>query len=604
MQRVISYHRFSSKKQEKGDSTRRQEELRDAYLKKHNLTLTESYEDLGISAFRLKNAQKGKLRGFLNLVEDGLIPVGTILIVEALDRLSRSEPMEALNIFSSIIRRGIIIVTTLDGSKYDNSDLDTGKILLMVMNLCKGHQESKDKSERLKKVWEAKRELAETQVIKQKLPLWLKRNKKTNELEEVKENVEAIKRMFELAEVGFGAFASARMLREESYKINNKNIEKRYITATLKNEAVFGNIELYNRKFYSQDEQIRLNKPESERVFQKKIEGYYPQIISKEQFDRVQMKVKQRRKKGIKATSKYVNIFHGILKSESGSTFTTRNRAGKGIKKTSIVEKLFVDNSKEQSGESNNFSFPARALELAVIDVLSNYEMPALQHSRNYRAEINEIEKEIGDKKIHIETLQQELAKIGKIKSVLPILSNLEKELEKLEDYKNTLLDSMPVDNYAEQFEKINGLHVSTDYSNALLIDEKRVWLQNIFRDTIESIIMRIEKNGFVAKAFCKMTLKNEDIIEFQVNNFVPFSYVVQVFNKNEISFIYADTNEEERQEIWKKKNLASARYIVSLYDIFHYNKNGLSIREIVEKTGFSKTGVTGALKKAIWLYS
>ena len=84
--RAFSYVRFSSIKQAKGDSLRRQTEAVDRYVKANNLVLDTSLsmKDEGISAFSGANIQEGALGVFLALVKGGKIPKGSVLIVESL----------------------------------------------------------------------------------------------------------------------------------------------------------------------------------------------------------------------------------------------------------------------------------------------------------------------------------------------------------------------------------------------------------------------------------------------------------------------------------------------------------------------------------------
>src|SRR6516225_4808737 len=67
---AFSYVRFSSKKQEQGDSRRRQTDGRAAaYCKRRGWALSpQTYEDLGVSAFKGKNALVGNLGEFLKAV--------------------------------------------------------------------------------------------------------------------------------------------------------------------------------------------------------------------------------------------------------------------------------------------------------------------------------------------------------------------------------------------------------------------------------------------------------------------------------------------------------------------------------------------------------
>src|SRR5262245_51350687 len=105
MKLAFSYIRFSSKKQELGDSQRRQIEGAKSWCQRHGATLDErNFQDLGVSAWRGKNFAVGALGAFLDAVKSGTISKGCYLIVENLDRTSRQEPLTSLNLLDAIIK--------------------------------------------------------------------------------------------------------------------------------------------------------------------------------------------------------------------------------------------------------------------------------------------------------------------------------------------------------------------------------------------------------------------------------------------------------------------------------------------------------------------
>ena len=112
MPTAYSYIRFSTPEQQKGDSLRRQLELSQAYAAKHGLILDESLNlrDLGISAFKGKNVERGALGAFIQAIDLGLVKKGSFLLVESLDRISRNTVLDALNVFTTIINKGVTIV--------------------------------------------------------------------------------------------------------------------------------------------------------------------------------------------------------------------------------------------------------------------------------------------------------------------------------------------------------------------------------------------------------------------------------------------------------------------------------------------------------------
>src|SRR4051812_18193044 len=173
---VISYLRFSRPEQLKGDSVRRQLALGEEWAAKHRMKIADTFRDLGISAFRGKNAAEGKLFELLRLADEGRIPRGSVLLIEQLDRLSRNALLEALELFLSIIRRGIKIVTLMDGMEYDRESLNRGMQQLMysLMQMSLAHEESAKKSERLAHAWVGKRQKMKERPLTRQIPAWLK----------------------------------------------------------------------------------------------------------------------------------------------------------------------------------------------------------------------------------------------------------------------------------------------------------------------------------------------------------------------------------------------------------------------------------------------
>src|SRR5262249_45931284 len=112
---AISYLRFSSPEQAKGDSVRRQTDLRDGWLKRNKVRLDTSLrlEDKGVSGYtgaHRGNPDRHALATLMHLVEEGRIEPGTYLIVENLDRLSREDIIPALTLVLNLIQAGIRIV--------------------------------------------------------------------------------------------------------------------------------------------------------------------------------------------------------------------------------------------------------------------------------------------------------------------------------------------------------------------------------------------------------------------------------------------------------------------------------------------------------------
>lgn len=109
---AYSYVRFSTPGQLKGDSLRRQIESCEIYCKEKGLELHPvSYRDLGVSAFKRKNIEKGALAAFISAVKTGRIAKGSYLIIEQFDRLTRADVDIALKLLLDLVHSGITVVT-------------------------------------------------------------------------------------------------------------------------------------------------------------------------------------------------------------------------------------------------------------------------------------------------------------------------------------------------------------------------------------------------------------------------------------------------------------------------------------------------------------
>jgi DNA invertase Pin-like site-specific DNA recombinase len=252
--KAYSHIRFSSSEQRKGDSLRRQLAASEAYAEAHGLELDTSMRDLGLSGWTGDNRTKGALGAFLKRVEAGTIPAGSVLIVEALDRLTREGILDAQLMFLSIIKAGIRVVTLMDNQVYDRDNLNIGQLVLSLVILSQGTEYSRKLSERLKDVSANKRkQTAEGHKVPNRCPAWLRwprgpdgRPAPNGEYEVIEERAAAIRLIFELKASGMGKEAIARKLNSmpvwqpQEHKANPGGWRPSYIEKLLHSRAVIG----------------------------------------------------------------------------------------------------------------------------------------------------------------------------------------------------------------------------------------------------------------------------------------------------------------------------------------------------------------------------
>ncbi|QNB10288.1 recombinase family protein [Paraburkholderia tropica] len=246
--KAYSYIRFSTPEQQKGDSSRRQTELSQKYAEAHGLTLDENltYRDLGVSAFDKSNIRNGELGAFLRAIDSGAVEPGSYLLVESLDRLSRAKVTDALEVFMSIINRGIRLVTLADGREYSKEKINEQftELIISIVVMSRAHEESLTKSRRLKEAWKAKRGRIGDAKLTEIAPAWLKLNDERTAYTLVRDRVELVQRMFEWSKDGIGSETIARRLNQQG--LSNWGTRSAdqwhasYIKKILDNRAVLG----------------------------------------------------------------------------------------------------------------------------------------------------------------------------------------------------------------------------------------------------------------------------------------------------------------------------------------------------------------------------
>jgi len=309
MTKAYSYIRFSSTKQQKGDSLKRQTDLRDQYLKQHpELVLDTSFglEDLGVSAYDKSNITKGALGGFLRKVEVGEIPKGSFLLVESLDRLSRIEPIDALPIFLGVINAGITIVTLFDNQIHSRESISANPYALMmsISNMIRANEESATKSRRLRSSWDAKRSNISNKRLTVCCPYWLKPAEGDKGFEFIPERVEVVKRIFQMSEDGIGSATIVKTFNDEGvpqFSGKTNGWHKSYIQKILSNRAVYGEFQPNLRR-------------EGETTPVEIIPDYYPAIITKEHWQlAASIRASRRLRGGVSKGKQLTNLFSGLL---------------------------------------------------------------------------------------------------------------------------------------------------------------------------------------------------------------------------------------------------------------------------------------------------
>ena len=349
---AYSYVRFSSKKQEEGDSVRRQTDLTAAWAKRNKVYLDTSLSpDRGVSAFRGKNADIGALGSFLRLVESGRVLPGSYLVVESLDRLTREEIQPALLLVLTLLQKGIRVVLLKPVEMTYDTKSDTTPIILMLVELSRAHSESKVKSERNSEAWSTRRAGARagTTVFTHKLPAWVE--DRGGKLVPIPERAEVVRRIFDLSGSGSGLFRIMTRFKKESVPSfgTSGHWSIAYLGKILQDRRAVGEFQPRVRGGASAGAPIP---------------NYYPQIITEAQWERCRVGTRARHRKPGRIGGR-VNLFQGLIKSaRDGLAYTVASGTSKKNPHPTIRA------SGHRVGQSQPDSFPLEVFEQAVLSQL------------------------------------------------------------------------------------------------------------------------------------------------------------------------------------------------------------------------------------------
>lgn len=329
MPKAYSYLRFSTPEQLQGDSFRRQTALAQAYALKHGLDLDTSlsFHDLGVSAYTGKNASaEGQLGAFIEAIRKGLVPQGSFLLVESLDRISRQNARTALRSLEDVVDSGAVVVTLIDGRKYDKSSLDNDpmSLLLSILTFMRSHEESATKASRLKSAWAEKRDNAikSGRPMTASCPAWLSLDKNSATFNMIPERAAVVQRIFRMTLEGMGHYSIAQTLNREGVQTFGRahHWHQTYISKILANPAVSG-VFVPHVQEHTGGKLVR--HPLAP------IAGYFPSVIDPETMRQLQAlgNGSAQPRRGRHAAAPLTNLFGGLGRcTNCGSTVTSTNK--------------------------------------------------------------------------------------------------------------------------------------------------------------------------------------------------------------------------------------------------------------------------------------
>lgn len=402
---AYSYIRFSSKKQEQGDSVRRQTELAEQYAHANNLILSDkNFQDLGISAF--KEGNRPSLGDMLEAIEKGQIEQGSTIIIESLDRLSRRGIDVTQQIIKSILQNNVFIASLVDGLLLNReSTNDLVSVIRIALAADLAYKESEKKSQRLRETKGQQRQRAlNGEVINKILPFWLQRKEDKYVFSE---KLDTVKRIIELRRKGLGTNKIARTLNDEGHKpLRSAGWNHTTVGKTINSVALYG---AYQTSETTKDRKV---------ILLDIIENYYPAVISKDEFILLQSDQKQN-KPGYKSEH---NAFAGILKHECGGALVRKFHVVSG----KTYQYHVCANARDgKCNVTKNF----KNIEVALYRIMKELKLEKKTSiDKTLLLERNSV-------KAKIQELNDMLLNLSKIPiSVIQTINNLEEKLQQLEE--------------------------------------------------------------------------------------------------------------------------------------------------------------------------
>jgi len=364
---LYKYIRFSSMQQAKGSSFARQNARLDKYAEENGFIVDDSLDlkDFAKSGFHGINQEVDQGLGrFIAAIKKKLIPTdGTAyLAIEQFDRMSREDIDKAQDLFKSILKRNVNIITLMDGRIYTKASLTNFmEVVFSLFLMEQAHQESLKKSDRIKGAYtnkikmikalaeERKLEIEEWQANKvgpkpvheplinliqfsSQVPSWLDQKievisgRKFRKFYINEEKAEIIRYALSLLNDGNGYMNVSSQLNREGIsrldfnarkKSSRQNIwTNRAINEFVNSDSIFGELALHDNEFVDKEfewEGETATKKVNVRTHIENIPNYYPAVVDKKTIMGLRARANSRKKGRVAGRSTTDNLFQNMV---------------------------------------------------------------------------------------------------------------------------------------------------------------------------------------------------------------------------------------------------------------------------------------------------
>jgi DNA invertase Pin-like site-specific DNA recombinase len=430
---AVSYSRFSCPLQAKGDSADRQDREFRAFCQVHNLTPSgEVFADRGRSGYHDEHRKKGRLGHLIAAAKDSRFEPGTVIVVEAWDRLGRLRPDKMTALVAELVQTGVAIGVCRLNDIFTEEDFGTHKWTTLAVFIQLAYQESKQKADRVAASWERRRQRARESgaLLGCHLPAWLELV--NGEARLIPERAAVVRQIFRLAAQGYGQTRIIRWLVAEkvppfghvcvtpgrSRSQFAGKWTKPYVRLILNDRRAVGEFRPLGRD----------GNPDGAPLV-----GYYPAAVTEEEFllARAGQEARDNRDARGRAAGprdvRHVNVFKSLLRhARDDEGFLLHNKG------TKARPELLLINASGNGGRGKSWTFPYYLFEDAILTLLKEVNpddvTPRRQAAPNaadvLRAKLGEVRRDIAG-------FQNEL-KAGYSKGVTAVLREKEAEEERV----------------------------------------------------------------------------------------------------------------------------------------------------------------------------
>ncbi len=209
----------------------------------------------------------------MGAVMSGQIEVGSFLLVESLDRLSRQQPIDAMTQLIELVKYGIVVVTLNDEKVYSTQTFKgtDGTFVLMasLVGMARAFEESDTKGKRVAAAWKNKfNKIKDQHQLTKRVPFWLNSDRTVKP-----KRVEVVRRIFREYAAGHGTTVITKKLNQDGVAPPDpraKHWNPSSVKKLLKSTAVVGTLTTGDGQRH---------------------DGYYPAVIDDELYFKCQIQI-------------------------------------------------------------------------------------------------------------------------------------------------------------------------------------------------------------------------------------------------------------------------------------------------------------------------